>query len=170
MELYLLRHAKAVERGTPGYLEENRPLTEDGISTMREAARGIVKIVPKFDVIASSPLERAVHTANIVADTFQDNTRMQICNQLSPDTQIKGLLSYLSKYKNKQRLLLVGHEPDLGRIASALLGTEDVILQFKKGGMCRIDVSEMPPEKPGILVWVLPPKFLRRLGKKGNRS
>jgi len=166
MEIYLLRHAKAVEHGAPGYLDEERPLTEDGISRMREAAAGIARIVPRFDLILASPLERAFHTARIVAESFQDGPQPEKCNHLVPGASAKGLFAHLSKHNNKQRVLLVGHEPDLGRIASALLGAGNVIMELKKGGMCHIDVPGMPPETPGMLVWSASPKMLRWIAEK----
>ena len=52
----------------------------------------------------------------------------------------------------------MGHEPDLSYLAAYLLGAKRP-LPFKKGGICRIDVTwERPPQ--GTLVWFLPPKVL----------
>ena len=60
-------------------------------------------------------------------------------------------------------MALVGHEPDLGEIASHILGTRKSI-PFKKGGVCRIDVDALPSGGSGTLVWMIPPKILRELG------
>ena len=53
---------------------------------------------------------------------------------------------------------------DLGQMAGRLLGGRQPI-EFKKGAVCRIDLSSVPPSGPGALRWFLTPKLLRRLGK-----
>ncbi len=62
-------------------------------------------------------------------------------------------------------MLIVGHNPNLGNIASALLGGRSPIVEFKKGGMCRLDIDAIPPARPGRLVWLLTPKQLRATAK-----
>jgi len=57
----------------------------------------------------------------------------------------------------------VGHEPDLGYLASALLGSENSLLEFKKGALCAIEVSTLPPRAGGKLLWHLQPKHLRAI-------
>jgi len=61
-----------------------------------------------------------------------------------------------------RRLALVGHEPDLGELAAKLLGARGMV-EFKKGGVCLIDVDGATPGGPGTLRWMLPPKALRAL-------
>jgi len=60
--------------------------------------------------------------------------------------------------------MLVGHEPHLGYLASSLLGIEEHVIEFKKGGLCRIDIEEFTPEEKGKLQWHLTPKQLRAIG------
>jgi phosphohistidine phosphatase SixA len=56
----------------------------------------------------------------------------------------------------------VGHEPGVGELAARLVGSRHPI-EFKKGAVCRIDLDELPPNGPGDLRWLLPPKILRAL-------
>ncbi|HTP13531.1 MAG TPA: hypothetical protein VMM37_07865, partial [Bacteroidota bacterium] len=70
----------------------------------------------------------------------------------------------LSKYKGLGSIMVVGHEPDLGYLASSLLGSESSIVEFKKGALCAIEVSTLPPRGKGKLIWHLQPKHLRSLG------
>lgn len=165
MEIYILRHGIAVSRGTPGYPNDDRPLTEDGIEKMTVAAQGIAKIVNKFDVVVSSPLVRALDTARITAEVVKYKYKIIITKYLLPGSLNNILFDFLSKYKNKQSILLVGHEPHLGILASGLLGMGDSVIEFKKGGICRIDIDSMPPRSPGMLVWSLAPKQLRLIAK-----
>src|SRR5512141_2041554 len=122
MVVYLLRHAIAEERGKAGYPNDDRPLTEDGKNKMSKAAIGISKLVGDIDVILTSPLIRAHDTAKIVARALGAEQKIEVCKDLSPGNSLKKLLSYLSKFKGMKNMLIVGHQPDLGYLASAMLG------------------------------------------------
>jgi hypothetical protein len=61
-----------------------------------------------------------------------------------------------------RRIVLVGHEPDLGELAARLIGARGNI-EFKKGAVCLIEVDGATPGGPGTLQWMLPPKALRAL-------
>ena len=161
--VYILRHAIAVERGTTGYHNDDRPLTDEGKNKMAKAAKGIGKLVERVDVILSSPLVRAYDTAKIAAKALAAEQKLEVCTNLLPGTSVKNLLSYMSKFKGLESVMVVGHEPDLGLFASALLGAEDSIVEFKKGSLCAIEVSTLPPRSKGKLVWHLQPKHLRSM-------
>ena len=165
MQLYFLRHAIAVPRGTPGYPNDDRPLTEEGILKMKDEAQGISRIVDGFTTILSSPLKRAYQTAEIVAEALGQKDRLDICDELLPGSSFESLRVRLKKIKRNSSVLLVGHEPDMGYCASALLGSEHSVIQFKKGAMCRIDIESFMLHEPGILIWHLAPKHLRALRK-----
>lgn len=166
MKIYLLRHAIAVTRGTEGYPNDDRPLTEEGAERMVKGARGITSLVPGFDVFLTSPLIRARETAKITAKAFNGEAQIEECKHLLPGSSVTNLFSFLAKYKAQKRVLLVGHEPDMGYIASALLFSETSVIEFKKGGLCCIDVSDMPPKEPGTLRWHVTPRQLRMFAKK----
>jgi len=161
--LYILRHAIAVQRGSSGYPNDDRPLTEDGKDKMRKAARGIANVIEKIDVILTSPLIRAHDTAKIAAEAMGADHKIEVCRELLPGSSAKKLLLYLAKYKNLDHIMIVGHEPDLGYLASAVLGSEHPLIEFKKGALCCIEVSSLPPKGPGTLLWHLQPKQLRDL-------
>ena len=74
-ELYILRHGIAVEPGTPGIPDDERPLTPKGEKRMRQIARGLRKLDLKLDRIVTSPLPRARATAEIVADVLDARDR-----------------------------------------------------------------------------------------------
>ena len=166
MEIYILRHGIAIPRGTPGYPNDDRPLTEEGVEKMEQVAKGIAKLLDSVDVIVTSPLIRALDTAKITANVLNHKDEIVITKYLQPGGSADDLFNFLRKYKNKKSILLVGHEPYLGILASGLLGINDSVIEFKKGGICRIDTDSMPPGSPGMLIWSLSPKQLRLIGKK----
>lgn len=166
MQLYILRHAIAVPRGTPGYPNDDRPLTDEGISKMTENAGGILEITGGFDVIISSPLTRALHTAKITAQETGYNKEIIQTEYLLPGSVQRNLYRFLSEYKKNEKALIVGHEPHLGYFASSLLGVNESVIELKKGAICRIDIEDFPPAGKGRLVYLLQPKELRLIKTK----
>jgi phosphohistidine phosphatase len=165
MEVYMLRHGDAVPRGTPGYPNDDRPLTEGGIKKLIESAKGISSLVENFDVIISSPLVRALDTAKITAEATGYGKEIITTGYMIPGNPMRSLFNVLKDYNDKEKMLLVGHEPHLGYLASYLLGIEEHVIEFKKGGLCRIDVSGFPPNNNSVLLWHLTQKHLIALGK-----
>jgi phosphohistidine phosphatase len=166
MEIYLIRHAIAAERGEGDWSRDaERPLTEDGIRKMKEIAEGLVAAGIEYDRILTSPYVRARETARIVARALEDPPDVEETSSLaSGETSIEGLAAAIGKKSKAERILLVGHEPDLGLLAGALLGLPvGRAIPFKKGGALRIDVDGVPPRGPGELVWMLPPRLARLL-------
>jgi phosphohistidine phosphatase len=163
MNVYMLRHAIAVERGTKHYPNDDRPLTKGGVRKMKEAAPGIRRIAGRVDVILSSPLVRAHDTAKIAAKALKYRHEILLRDELLPEASTTEILTYLRKFKESASVLLVGHEPLLGIVASALLGSETTAIEFKKGALCCISTPKLPSDTPGTLLWHLTPKQLRML-------
>ena len=163
-ELYLIRHGIAEERGEAWPDDSKRPLTEDGTSRMRKAARGLSRLGVAFDIVFTSPLVRARQTAEIVAGGLAPRPTLVNIESLAPDAGYAALMADLEKQARKPRIALVGHEPDIGELAARLIGSRRAI-EFKKGAICRIDLDEIPPNGPGQLRWFLTPKTLLALKK-----
>ncbi len=164
MQLFILRHAIAVPRGTPGYPNDDRPLTEEGIAKMVEGAKGIKEISGSFDVIITSPLTRALHTAKITAEAAGYEKEIVITTYLLPGSPQSSLFNFLNEYKTSGKVMIVGHEPHLGFIASSLLGINNSAVELKKGALCRIDTESFPPSGKGKLIFLIQPKELRAIG------
>jgi len=162
MEIYILRHGIAVERGTPGYKKDSdRPLTKEGIEKMHQIAESILAMELKFDLILSSPLVRAEQTARIVADELDEE--VTFTDQLSPDGNALELVREINDEK-PQRVLLVGHEPDLSHLISLLVtGNTDASIELKKGGLCKLTADQLVFSQCATLNWLLTPKQLRSL-------
>jgi phosphohistidine phosphatase len=171
MQVYLLRHAIAETRDPERYpVDADRPLTRDGKTRMARAARGLRALGLRFDLILTSPLLRARQTARIVAPMFRPRPPLRALRPLSPGGGTGGVFAALETVPADASVLLVGHEPDLARLAGAMTlePRADLPVEFKKGGLCRIDFEG--PAKPGRgrLVVLLTPKILRRLGSRSR--
>ena len=164
VQLYLIRHAQAEDRGEKWPDDAKRPLTEVGTRQMRKAAKGLSRLGVRLDLILASPLVRAHETAQVVAAAFDPLPPIVTAASLTPDGQFTGLLADLQKQARHGRIALVGHEPSLGEFASRLTKAR-CRFEFKKGGVCRIDIESIPPVGRGVLRWFVTPAILR--GIKG---
>jgi phosphohistidine phosphatase len=163
-ELYFIRHGLAEERGDAWPDDDKRPLTDEGMSRMRKAVRGLSRVGVSVEVVLTSPLVRARQTAEIVAAELDPRPSLVNLDSLAPAGSYTAVITDLEQHGRKSRIALVGHEPMLGEIAARLIGSRHPI-EFKKGGVCRIDVDALPPAGPGDLRWMLTPKILRAFKK-----
>src|SRR5436190_23104410 len=112
MNLYILRHAKAEERGARFRDDSKRPLTADGEKKMFAVAKGMARLELEFDFILSSPFVRAKRTAEIVAEVFESD-KLRTSKNLASGADSQLLIEELNNnYNLAENLLLVGHEPD----------------------------------------------------------
>jgi phosphohistidine phosphatase len=161
--LYLLRHAIAETRGPKWPDDRLRPLTPEGVTRMRRAVKGFEKLAEPIVLILTSPLTRAVQTAEILSKGMATHPEIATMPALAPGGTPSALALAVSRYTRPRALALVGHEPDLGELAAWLIGAREP-LPFKKGGMCRIDTTDWPATRQSHLIWAATPKMLRRLG------
>ena len=114
-----------------------------------------------IDEIFTSPLVRARQTADLLAARLPEHPPVKPVDELAPGHEIAQVIAELGKRVKRRRVAIVGHEPDLGELAAALLGAQRA-LPFRKGGVCRIDVDGLGSTRAGTLIWFLPPKILRK--------
>ena len=168
MELYLIRHADAFQKDPDRWTHDNkRPLTPEGEKEFRLAARGLARMVPRADVILSSPARRAWHTAEILSelDFWPAPKPLPVVaasrRRASPE---KATLA-LEDYAEAKYVAVVGHRPRLQELAAYLLTGESDGLEIKirKGGVMCIRFDGAPAPGTGKLRWLLTPKALRFL-------
>jgi phosphohistidine phosphatase len=164
-EFYIMRHGLAATRGGVRFSDDaQRPLVPEGKEKMREIAGGLKRMGFEVDWIVTSPLVRAVETAEIIAESLASTVPVEVCDAMRPGGSPEDLLAFLAKRPNFRRVLVVGHEPDLSELAARLIGAGGhANLAFKKGGCCMISFDEFPPQSLGQLEWWLTPRLLRKL-------
>jgi phosphohistidine phosphatase len=174
MNLYLMRHAIAVVADEPGVdTDGERPLSPKGIKRIRRAVQGLKRLEVPFDGLLSSPVIRARQTADIVAEYLGLEGQVEEISGLAPESSVDNLILGLTRFRNREHLLLVGHEPLLSQTISYLVTgkkNESLSFELKKGGLCRIEIDGLPPEKPAALHWLLAPKQLRLLGDRFKKN
>jgi phosphohistidine phosphatase len=177
MRVLLIRHAIAEDRAVfakTGQDDGLRPLTRVGRRKMRRAARGLLQTVPRIDLLATSPLKRAVQTADLVADAYGlqarggKGKRLRTAHvaALAPGKPPKDLLHWLQGQPADVTVALVGHEPDLGTFASWLLtGLQESFVPMKKGAACLLEFKKDVKAGRAELLWAMKPSQLRVLGR-----
>ncbi len=164
MRLLVIRHAIAVDRQEYAHADDaTRPLTAEGRAKMERAAEGLRQLVEDIALLASSPLKRAFDTATIVARAYGD-LKVERVPELAPGAPLDRVIGWLAGLAVNGTSAIVGHEPDLSRLVSALLsGADRPFLEFRKGAACLIEFPGRVERGAGVLDWFLGPKHLRRL-------
>ena len=160
MIVVLVRHAIAEER-RPGLRDAARKLTPEGKDKLEKAARGLKRLGNEPDRILTSPLVRAAETAAVLAEVLAPGVRPETFAPLAPGHAPREVREALPE--DEGTVVLVGHEPDLGELASWLLtgSTDGMQLPFRKAGAAAIELQA----GEGTLRWMLAPRQLRALAK-----
>lgn len=158
MKIILFRHGHAEELGPRVKSDEARALTEKGRRKTSSMARLLQQLELTPNIIASSPLVRAIQTAEILANELHLN-EVHECLELQPTGTAISVLAWLKKYtKSANTVLMVGHEPHLSKLLSWLLtGHMEVISTFKKSGFAVLEVDlKSTPLKANLEMLVAP--------------
>ncbi len=162
MQIYLVRHGNAYTKEE----DPERHLNNDGINQCHLTGRALRRLDIKFDFIISSPKVRARQTAEIIAEEVgYSNNEIKITETLEPTASPKDTISYLNNFTEKNNIMLAGHLPLLGNLASEFLSENTQIsLYFEAGAACQIDVDQ-PISHTGIFRWFLTPEQLRLIAQ-----
>lgn len=162
--VFVIRHAEAeepVDAARARRSDGQRRLTESGKRDMRKGAEGLALLVDDIRLILTSPLKRAVETAEILHGTFP-MAKLRQQPQLAPGFDPDALLKSITGQSGS--VALVGHEPDLSQwIGYMCSGTSRSVVRMKKGSICRLDMPD--PAHPGeaSIAWLMTLKQLSRL-------
>jgi phosphohistidine phosphatase len=154
MILYIMRHAEAVAESDT-LQDQWRYLTEKGRSVAEKTVSSIIKNGPKPRLTITSPLTRAVQTAEIVAEKACRKNVVVASELLLPGADIAELIAHLKECRDAKRVMLVGHEPQLGLLLASLLGREESALALKKGACVALKLDS--DDKPATFLWSLAP-------------
>lgn|SRR5690606_20409736 len=164
MELYVLRHAMAVDAGATS-LDAERTLTDEGRERMRRATRCWTALGIMVDGIITSPYLRARETAQLAAEALGIEDCVEACPDLSPGAEPAEIVRAVTKrWDDDHRVMLVGHEPDLGRLISVLVcGDDRAGFRMKKAGLTKLVVDDLTAGRCAVLEWHLWPRHMLRM-------
>ena len=157
MELYVVRHGIA-EDGGEGMPDASRALTDKGRRRFQKTARAFGKRGNRLDLILTSPLVRAVQTAEILAGAA-DHGEVAVLEELDPSIDVESLRTAVAKRAGKsESVAIVGHEPQLSSLLAALSGVSQGDLDLKKGSIVRVDVDALTEGNSADARWWLKPR------------
>lgn len=168
MRLLVVRHGAAEDKdefARTGRADDLRPLTADGKRDMREGARGLRNVVPKIDVLATSPLIRAIETAEVLGAAYE--REHVVVDELRPESPYADLARWARQHAKRDVVAIVGHEPHLSGLVSWLLaGSSTTFVDLKKGAACLIEIDKTPSAASAMLLWSMTPRQLRGIGRR----
>ena len=169
MNCILVRHGIAVESDEWEGTEKNRPLTEKGKRRVRQAAEGLATLDYKPTHLFTSPFARAYDTARQLRTVICPPLKVKTRDELAAGTKPERLVAFLHTLPSDAVAICVGHEPQLGEIASLLLcGKALHNFPLKKAGAVCIESEGLMDPGQGLLRWWLQPMQLRALGKRAR--
>lgn len=175
MNLYVLRHASAGTRRANPVIDAKRPLDKEGKAQCLLIGGVLNALDVHFDVIASSPLKRALQTASFVGSEIGDEAKILKTKALAPEATIADFRRLISDFSSLENVLVVGHNPNLQQFLSAMISGVDASLngnasrpniRLRKGALARVDCSR----RPATLNWLLDARVLRTLYTSVTKS
>jgi len=149
--LYFLRHGKA---GSPRAKDDDaRQLTDTGVAALRSAAPLWRRLNLRPDVVLSSPLARALQTADLFCEAVGGEPTAD--DRLRPGATWGELARAMAAHPDSRRVMFVGHEPDLSSAVAELSGAASV--RMRKGGLACLEFYGTPEPGGGELAWLLDP-------------
>lgn len=160
MNLYLMRHANAGLRRENPTLDAKRALIKEGKDQCMLMARVLSALKVQVDVIVSSPLKRALQTAQFVGTEMGYEAKVEISPALGLDADFAAFQQLLAKYADREGVLVVGHNPNLFQFLGRLItGNGAAAIRMRKGSIARLDMDRHPP----LLRWLIDPRMARSI-------
>lgn len=162
MKLFLIRHTEAIDYETESVrTDESRFITPNGRRISLAVFKALKDDLADLEKIFTSPLIRAVQTAEILASSLKYKNDVEIANELRPDSEYDKVVKLVKRNSIFKSIALVGHEPMLGKVVGEITNKETLPFDFKKNGVCYIDYDTESGK--GQLKWYLDPKSLEKI-------
>jgi phosphohistidine phosphatase len=159
MNLYIIRHAHALPINPPEIeADEDRPLSDQGQEQVAAQAAALHRLGIKFERILTSPLARALQTAERLNNLGLSLNNVETTDHLAPSLRPKKLAKLLRKAA-ADSIAIVGHEPDLSGFLAWLIGSRRARIDLAKAGIACVTCDEPPHKGAGRLEWVVTPMW-----------
>lgn len=167
MNLYVLRHASAGTRRANPVVDVKRPIDKEGKQQCLLLANYLNALNLQFDLIASSPLKRALQTASLVGTEVGYEAKILKTDALAPAATLGDFQKLLGQVGQYENVLVVGHNPNLQQFLGTLLASPAYAsVRLRKGGLARVDCTR----RPGTLHWLVEPRLLRSFAVSVEKS
>ena len=150
MDLILWRHCEA----EPGEPDLGRRLTSKGVKQAERMAEWLERHLPDSCRILVSPADRAQQTALALQRKFRT------VPELAPGATVTATLAAANWPDSREPVMIVGHQPTLGMIASFLLSGEEAYWSVRKGAVWWLSDRVRESGAAVVLKTVLGPDYL----------
>jgi phosphohistidine phosphatase len=150
MDLILWRHAEAAD----SLPDLARALTPRGAKQAKQMAEWLKSRLPRHTRVIASPAERTRQTAAALAADFE------IVRALAPGASPTAVLAAAGWPDIKGAVVVVGHQPTLGLVASMLIAGEPMPWSIKKGAVWWLSHRVRGEQPQVVLRAVMSPDLL----------
>lgn len=160
MDIYFLRHASAGDKKAPTPKDdEKRPLDQKGTEQSKQMGRLLAALGVEPEAFLSSPLTRAVQTAELVAEQLKGHPSIILDDALRPDASYEQFQELLHHYERRSAIIVTGHNPNQSEFLSFLIsgGTAKDAAELKKGAVAKVEYKL----GKGTLQWCVAPKLVK---------
>ncbi len=170
MNLFILRHASAGTRRANPKLDLKRPIDKDGKRHTLQLAYVLNALKINFDLIISSPLKRSLQTATLLGTETGYEAPVILSPSLAPEAKLLDFQHLLDECKNRENVLVVGHNPNLQAFLGSLLvpagAHTEAQVRMRKGSIARLNLTRGPAN----LQWLIDPRTVRALYATSTKS
>ncbi len=160
MILYLMRHADAGTVRGNSVLDAKRGLVKEGKDQCVLMAGVLSALKVQVDAVVSSPLKRALQTAQFVATELGYEAKVEISPALKPGASFADFQALMAKYADREGVLAVAHNPNAFQFLGRLItGNGGAAIRMRKASIARIDMARHPPR----LQWLIDPRSARAI-------
>jgi len=160
MNLYLIRHGDAVPVGGTITHDSERVLTERGREEAQSVGSMLSRIQPPITLILTSPLVRAVETAQIIAGVLSSKPPIRSANFLAPGFRQGTFLNELTAL-NEENIVAIGHQPDMSNFIAYLIAESSAAIAMATGSVAFLEISQNATEHHARLRWLVTPELIR---------
>ena len=156
MDIYIIRHGVAADLDSEIVEESFRYLTIHGRNHCRIVAQRLKDMKIKFDCILSSPLVRAVQTAEVFASVMKYDEEIKTAIELIGGSTYNRFLQLIKRHSHNDSIAIFGHAPDVNSFSLNLIKDnpiKDLQLNFKKASVCKVNFD--PSTAEGNFEWFL---------------
>lgn len=156
MDIYIIRHGVAADLDNEIVEESYRYLTIHGRNHCRIVAQRLKDMKIRFDSILSSPLVRAVQTAEVFASVLKYDDEIKTAIELIGGNTFSRFAQLIKRHSHHDSIAVFGHAPDVNSFSLNLIKdnpVKDLQLNFKNASVCKIKYD--PASGKGKFGWFL---------------
>ena len=163
-EIFILRHGKAEDLNEATHSSDfDRNLTPEGKEKIERLSVFFNSLKEESSMVLSSPYNRAKQTAETFINNVIPKPDLEIVDFLSCGTSSKDISRGLLQYSSHNKILLVGHAPDLETFLGKIIG--GIQIKLKKGALAKVTLKSNI-ELSGELEWLVTTKIVKKLKSK----